>query len=239
MTEDAQNDLARRVQEQTVDSSREFFCASLARLKDRLRNDRAQLEYLAEQLRQEEAQARIRDLVDSYSAIEGSIEEAARDLGLEHVVDESAGQPQEPEGQAGQRPQETVGQAVQGAQDAVAGTVGRATEAAGQIAGRIGQVAENLPGGQLLDRATDESGRTVQRVVDESGDIIETTLDESCDLVDENLVGKITDLPAEEEYEDEEGRRIRTVKDESGTFVKLCLGPDGSVLDLEVSPDTE
>lgn len=229
MTEDAQNDLARRVQEQTVESARDFFGASLARLKDRLRNDRSQLEYLAEQLRQEEARARIRELVDSYSAIERSIEEAARELGLEHVVDESAGQ----------RPQETVGQAVQGAQDAVAGTVGRATEAAGQMAGRIGQVAENLPGGQLLSRTTDESGRTMQRVVDGSGDIIETTLDEAGDLVDENPVGKLTDLPAEEEYEDEEGRRIRTVKDESGTLVKLRLGPDGSVLDLEIPPTTD
>ena len=199
MTEDAQ-DLARRVQDQTVDTAREFFGASLGRLKHRLRDDRSQLEYLAQQLRQEETRARIQELVNSYSAIEESIEEAARDLGLE---------------------------------DTVAG-------AAGELAGGIGQVAENLPGGLLLSRTTDESGRTVQRVVDETGDIIETTLDESGELVDENPVGSLTDLPAEGEHQDEEGRTIRTVKDgASGTLVELRLGPDGSVLDLEIPPGTE
>jgi hypothetical protein len=73
MTEDARN-LARRVQDQTVDSARGFFGASLARLKDRLRDDRSHLEYLAGQLLEEGAQVRIQELVDSYSAIEGSIE---------------------------------------------------------------------------------------------------------------------------------------------------------------------
>jgi hypothetical protein len=197
------------------------------------------LEYLVVHLRKEGAQARIRELVDSYSAIEGAIEEAARNLGLETIVGESAGQPQEPEGQGDQRPQEATRQAVQEAQDAVAGTVSQAAEAAGQVAGRIGQVAENLPGGQLLSRTTDDSDRTVQRVVDASGNIYEITLDEFSDLVDENPVGSLTDLPAEEEYQDEEGRKIRTVKDESGTIVMLHLDPDGSVLDLEIPPDTE
>ena len=58
MTEDAQN-LARLlvqlVQDQTVDSARDFLGASLGWLKDRLRDVRSQLEYMTEQLRQEEA----------------------------------------------------------------------------------------------------------------------------------------------------------------------------------------
>jgi len=126
MTEDAQ-DLARRVQDQTVESAREFFGASLGRLKDRLREDRSQLEHLAEQLRQEGARAQVRELIESYSAIEGSIEGAARDLGLEDAIDETA--PREAGGQ------DAVGQAVQGAQDAVAGAVGRAAGVAGELAG--------------------------------------------------------------------------------------------------------
>jgi hypothetical protein len=236
MTEDARN-LARRVQDQTVDSAREFLGASLARLKDRLRDDRSQLEDLAEQLRQEDARARIQELVDSYSAIEGSIEEAARDLGLEDTIDETA--PHEPE--PGE--QDAVGQAAQGAQDAVAGAVDQAASAAGQVAGQvagqIGQVAENLPGGHLLGRSTDEAGRTVQRVVDETGDIIETTLDESGELVDENPAGSLTDLPAEEESTTEEGNTLRTVRDESGTLIELRIGEDGGILDLEILPDAE
>lgn len=238
MTEDARN-LARRVQDQTVDSARGFFGASLARLKDRLRDDRSHLEYLAGQLPEEGAQVRIQELVDSYSAIEGSIEEAAKDFGLEDIVGDSVGQPQEPEVQEGQRLPEAIEQAVQGAQDAVADTVSQSAEAATQVAGRIGQVAEYVPGGHLLGRTTDKSGWTVQRVVDGSGNIYETTLDESSDLVDETPVGSLTDLPAEEEYQDEEGRRIRIVKDKSGTVVKLHLGSDSSVLDLEIACNTE
>ncbi|HZA46012.1 MAG TPA: hypothetical protein VE568_12035, partial [Rubrobacter sp.] len=71
MTEDAQN-LARLlvqlVQDQTVDSARGFLGASLGWLKDRLRDVRSQLEYMTEQLRQEEAWAQNQELVDSYSA---------------------------------------------------------------------------------------------------------------------------------------------------------------------------
>ena len=93
MTEDVQN-LARLlvqlVQDQTVDSARDFLGASLGWLKDRLRDVRSQLAYMTEQLRQEEAWARIQELLDSYSAIEGSIEKAARDLGLEDTIDETA-----------------------------------------------------------------------------------------------------------------------------------------------------
>ena len=231
MTEDARN-LARRVQDQTVDSARGFFGASLGRLKAGLRDERSQLEDLAEQIRQEEARARIQELVDSYSAIERSIEEAARDVGLEDTIDETA-----PQASGGQ---DTVGQ---GAQDAVAGAVGQAASVAGQVAGQvvgqIGQVAENLPGGRLLSRTTDDAGRTVQRVVDETGDIIETTLDESGELVDENPVGSLADLPAEGESTTEEGHTLRTVRDESGTLIELRIGEDGSVLDLEILPDAE
>jgi hypothetical protein len=76
------------------------------------------LEELAEQLRQEEAQARIQELVDAYSAIERSIEEVARDLGLEDTTDETASH--DPEGQ------DTAGQT---AQDVVAGAVDQAASA--------------------------------------------------------------------------------------------------------------
>ena len=189
------------------------------------------MEDLAEQIRQEEARARIQELVDSYSAIERSIEEATRDVGLEDTIDET-----DPHATGGQ---DTVGQTAQGARDAAAGAVDLAASAAGQVAGQIGQVAENLPGGRLLSCTTDDAGRTVQRVVDETGDIIETTLDESGELVDENPVGSLADLPAEEESTTEEGHTLRTVRDESGTLIELRIGEDGSVLDLEILPDAE
>jgi pyruvate/2-oxoglutarate dehydrogenase complex dihydrolipoamide acyltransferase (E2) component len=75
--------------------------------------------------------------------------------------------------------------------------------------------------------------------VDETGNIIETTLDESGELLDEDITGSVTDLPAAEGYEEEtneEGQTTRVVEDESGSLIHLQLGPDGSILDLEI-PD--
>jgi len=138
MTEDAQN-LARLlvqlVQDQTVDSARDFLGASLGWLKDRLRDVRSQLEYMTEQLRQEEAWARIQELVDSYSAIE----EAARDLGLEDTIDETA--PHAPSAEK----QDAGGQAVLGAQDAPAGAVDQAAGTAGELAGRTDRAGSGEP----------------------------------------------------------------------------------------------
>jgi hypothetical protein len=138
MTEDAQN-LARLVQDHTVDSARDFLGASLGWLKARLRDVRSQLGYLTEQLRQEEARARIQELVDSYSAIEGSIEAAARDLGLEDTIDETA--PHAPSAEK----QDAVGQAVQRAQDAPAGAVDQAAGTAGERAGRTDRAGSGEP----------------------------------------------------------------------------------------------
>lgn len=67
---EGERNLRQRIQEQTVRSARDFYGDSLGRLKDRLQGDRAQLEDLAEQLPEGDAQAQIRDMVDSYSKIE-------------------------------------------------------------------------------------------------------------------------------------------------------------------------
>jgi pyruvate/2-oxoglutarate dehydrogenase complex dihydrolipoamide acyltransferase (E2) component len=49
-------------------------------------------------------------------------------------------------------------------------------------------------------------------------------------------VGRITDLPTEEEHTSEEGNTVRTVREEGGKLLHLSLGPDGSILDLKL-PD--
>jgi hypothetical protein len=98
---------------------------------------------MTEQLRQEEAWAQIQELVDSYSAIEGSIEgsieEAARDLGLEDTIDETA--PHAPSAEK----QDAGGQAVQGAQDAPAGAGDQAAGTAGELAGRTDRAGSGEP----------------------------------------------------------------------------------------------
>jgi hypothetical protein len=239
--------LRQRIQEQTVRIARDYYGDSLGRLEGVLQGDRAQLEDLAEQLPEGDAEARIRNMAGSYSKIEESLHRTTRDVGAEDAVGEAARQAQE---EAAGEPE----RAVREARDAAGAAAGRVTEAVGQASGqvgqigedaqeavgqvldRVGQVAENLPGGQLLNRTTNEAGQTVQRAVDESGVVVEITLDEACNLVNQKPVGSLAELPAEEEYQNQEGQTIRTVKEESGTLIELRLSEDGSILDLQVPP---
>jgi hypothetical protein len=247
---EGERNLRRWIQEQTVQSARNFYDDSLRRLEGILQGDRAQLEDLAEQLPEGGAERRIQDMAGSYSTIEKSLYRAARVGGAEAVVGEAARQARE----------EAVGEpkrAARGARDATGAAPGRDTgsvvqasgqvgqvaesaqDAVGQVLDRVGQVAENLPGGQLLNRTTNEAGQTVQRAVDESGVVVEITLDEACNLVNQKPAGSLAELPAEEEYQNQEGQTIWTVKEESGTFITLRLGEDGSILDLQVSPSSK
>ena len=247
---EGERSLRQRIQEQTVRSARNFCGDSLGRLQGMLQGDRAQLEDLAKQLPEGDAEARIRDMAGSYSKIEESLHRAARDVGAEGAVGEAAKQAQE---EAAGEPE----RATRGARDAAGAAAGRVTgtveeasgqvgqiaesaqEAVGQVLNWVGQVAENLPGGQLLNRTTNEAGQTVQRAVDESGVVVEITLDEAGNLVNQKPIGSIAELPAEEEYQNKEGQTIRTVKEESGTLIELRLGEDGSILDLQVLPSSK
>ena len=59
--------------------------------------------------------------------------------------------------------------------------------------------------------------------------------------VDEQIVGNVTDLPGAEGSEwstNEEGQTTRTVEDKSGTLLELQIGPDGSLLNLQIPPPT-
>jgi hypothetical protein len=59
--------------------------------------------------------------------------------------------------------------------------------------------------------------------------------------VDEQIVGNVTDLPGAEGTEwstNEEGQTTRTVEDKSGTLIELQIGPDGSLLNLQIPPPT-
>jgi hypothetical protein len=249
---EGERNLRQRIQEQTVRSARDFYSDSLGQLEGMLRGDRAQLEDLAEQLPEGDAEAQVRYMAGSYSKIEESLHRAARDLGAEYAVDEAARQAQKGEEAAG-KPE----QAARGARDTAGAAAGGVTWAAGQAAGqarqiaesaqeavgqvldRVGQVTENLPGGRLLNRTTNEVGQTVQQAVDESGVVVEITLDEVGDLVNQKQLGSLAELPAEEEYQNEEGQTIRTVMEESGTLIELRLDEDGSIIDLQVPPSSK
>jgi pyruvate/2-oxoglutarate dehydrogenase complex dihydrolipoamide acyltransferase (E2) component len=134
VSEGAQN-LLQQIQQQTIQSAQDFFGESLGRIKGQLQSDRAELESLVEQVPQEEAKQQIQELVDSYSAIEDSVDQTAQGLGITDTVNQALQQLQEAVGQvAGQ-----AGQAAQGVKD----TGGQVTQQAQQAAG--GQQAQEEP----------------------------------------------------------------------------------------------
>lgn len=238
--------LWQQIQEQIIQSAQNFHTDALGRLKGQLRGDRAQLEDLAGQLPQGDARARIQGMLDSYSEIEGTLDRAAHELGVEDAVNAAT-----------RRTPEAGEQDVQGARDDAGGVISQTTDAVGQVAGQAGQIAgaaqeaigqaveqvgeltEKLPGGLLLNRTTNEAGQTMQRVVDKSGNILDITLDAASDLVDEKVVGSLTTLQAEAEFQNEKGETNRIVRDESGTLIELQFDEDGNILGLSIPPSAE
>ena len=83
--------LIQRTQEQTARSIRDFYGDSIGRLKGRVQSDRSQLAALAERLPPGEAQARVQGMIDSYLAIEGSLDRAAGQIarGASQTVDQT------------------------------------------------------------------------------------------------------------------------------------------------------
>jgi pyruvate/2-oxoglutarate dehydrogenase complex dihydrolipoamide acyltransferase (E2) component len=153
VSEGAQN-LQQQIQQQTIQSAQDFYGESLGRLKSQLQSDRAQLESLAGQVPSEEAQAQIQELVDSYEAIESSLDQSAQDLGVEDAVNQALQQAQEAVGQVANQAQEAAGQAVQQAQ-----------EAAGQVTGQVGQVAQGVQdtAGRAAGQAQEAAGQATQQ----------------------------------------------------------------------------
>jgi hypothetical protein len=64
----------------------DFYGESLGRINSQLQGNRSQMESLAEQIPDEEAQAQIQEMADSYAVIEESFDKAVQDLGVEDAV---------------------------------------------------------------------------------------------------------------------------------------------------------
>ena len=165
MSEGAQN-LLQQIQQQTIQSAQDFFGESLGRIKGQLQSDRAELESLVEQVPQEEAKQQIQELVDSYSAIEDSVDQTAQGLGITDTVNQALQQVQEAvgqvagqAGQAAQGVQDTGGQLTQQVQQAAEGQQVQeeepdATEAARQKAQELGVDLSQIEGSGSEGRIT-------------------------------------------------------------------------------------
>ena len=100
-----------------MQSAQGFYGDSLGRLKGQLQSDRAQLEELMEQF-PPQAQAQLQEMIDSYTEVEGTLDQAASDQGLDDEVNEAAQQAEDAAGGAAQQAQDTAGQVAGQAQDA-------------------------------------------------------------------------------------------------------------------------
>lgn len=170
MSEGAQN-LQQQIQQQTMQSARDFYGSSLGSAKAQLQDARTQLESLAEQTPQEEAQAKIQEMVDSYYEMESRIDQAAQDHGVEDAVNQAT---QQTDGKV----TDQAGQAVQGAQDAAGGVAGQAGQVAQQAQDTAGQAAgqaQETVGGaaqqaqETAGQATEQAQGAVGQVAGQAG----------------------------------------------------------------------
>jgi methyl-accepting chemotaxis protein len=155
---EAQN-LLKQINDQVLQRVQEFYGKSLGSLESRIGEHRSQLQELQKQLAdsQENMRAQIGQLIASYEVIEKSLQETAREQGVEETVSQAvqqaqvaagrtAQQAQQVAGQATEQVQETAGQAAQGARGAAGEALGQTQEGAGeaaeQVQGLVGQVTE-------------------------------------------------------------------------------------------------
>ena len=94
---------------------------------------------------------------------------------------------------------------------------GRESELVKRIEERHAARAANIPG---------DTPHRVVRGVDQTGLIIETTYDESGRVLDEDVVGRVADLPVVDEYVDEQGRLVSQAQDDLGNTFEQVLDND-------------
>jgi hypothetical protein len=104
---------------------------------------------------------------------------------------------------------------------------GRESELAERIEER--HAARAAAGGTAGD-----TPHSVVRSVDQSGLILETTYDRSSEVLDEDVVGRVSDLPVVDEYMDEQGRLVSQVKDELGNTFEQILDDNLNTLETRL-----
>jgi hypothetical protein len=82
--------------------------------------------------------------------------------------------------------------------------------------------------------ASDDTPHRVVRSVEQTGLIIQTTYDESGGVVDEDVVGRVADLPVMDEYLDEQGRLVSQVQDDLGNTFEQILDDSLNILETRL-----
>src|SRR5918999_1924786 len=113
--------LQQQIQQQSQQSAQGFYAQSIGSLKSQIQSYREQLEQYAEQLPEGDAKAQVQEMTDYYVEIEGSIDQAAQEQGIQDQVNEAAQSTQ-------QKMMEFAQGATQQAQDAAGQVAGHGTD---------------------------------------------------------------------------------------------------------------
>lgn len=81
---------------------------------------------------------------------------------------------------------------------------------------------------------TSDDAFRVVRSVDQAGLIIETTYDEGGEVLDEDVVGRVANLPVVDEYVNEQGRLVSLAKDSLGNTFEQILDDDLNTLGVRL-----
>jgi pyruvate/2-oxoglutarate dehydrogenase complex dihydrolipoamide acyltransferase (E2) component len=119
MSPQGQN-LQQQVQQQATQSAQNFYGQSVGGLKSQVQNYREQLEQFTQQLPDGDAKSQIQEMIDSYTELEGSMDQAAQDADVEEAAKEAVQQTNQ---QMQQFAQETAQQAEDASQNGAAGQV--------------------------------------------------------------------------------------------------------------------
>src|SRR3712207_470204 len=107
--------LQQQLQQLSQQSAQDFYAQSVGSLKSQIQNYREQLEQYSEQLPDGDAKAQVQEMVDYYYELEGSIDQAAQEQGIQDQVEEAAQSTQEKMTEfaqgAAQQAQDVAGQA--------------------------------------------------------------------------------------------------------------------------------
>jgi hypothetical protein len=80
----------------------------------------------------------------------------------------------------------------------------------------------------------DDAPHKVVRSVDQTGLIVETTYNESGVVLDEDVVGRVADLPVIDEYLDEQGRLVSQVQDDLGNTFEQVQDNDLNTIEVRL-----
>jgi pyruvate/2-oxoglutarate dehydrogenase complex dihydrolipoamide acyltransferase (E2) component len=161
MTEQVQNGQQQTQEDRYLQEALSFYGQAMGRVRSQVQNYREQLEQYSQQLPDGDAQAQIQEMIDSYSEIEGSMDQAAQDAGVEdamsQVVEQTQQRMQEVAQGATQQAQDTAVQAAQQGQQAPGGEdqhLPDATHAAQQKAQELGVDLSQMQGSGAEGRIT-------------------------------------------------------------------------------------